>query len=130
MRPKKRELLVHELLYTEMVKSGTTVLNSLLVYVLVFNRRLYCLTWLKIHFVLLLLQMHGSVMLPSRPKVAEIASRFAGGDPPPLTKKDSQSTPLSKKEPPGLPKKPDLTRPSLPLSATSSKVQVPVYIGP
>ena len=37
MRPKKRELLVHELLYTEMVKSGTTVLNSLLVYVLVFN---------------------------------------------------------------------------------------------
>ena len=34
--------------------------------------------------------MHGSVMLPSRPKVAEIASRFAGGDPPPLTKKDSQ----------------------------------------
>ena len=37
MRQKKRELLVHELLYTEMVKSGTTVLNSLLVYVLVFN---------------------------------------------------------------------------------------------
>jgi hypothetical protein len=79
--------------------------------------------------------MHGSVVLPSRPKVAEIASRFSGGGDTPVPKKDTvvpkkdtvvpkkesvSSSPMTKKESTG--KKADLPRASLPLSSTSTKV--------
>ena len=78
--------------------------------------------------LLFLFQMHGSVVLPSRPKVAEIASRFSGGGDTPVPKKDTvvpkkesvSSSPMTKKESTG--KKADLPRASLPLSSTSTKV--------
>jgi hypothetical protein len=67
--------------------------------------------------------MHGSLVLPARPKVAEIASRFAGGGEAPLPKKEVQNASLlAKKEVPSQSKKSDLGRTSLSVTSASTKV--------
>lgn len=69
------------------------------------------------------MQMHGSLVLPARPKVAEIASRFAGGGEAPLPKKEVQNASLlAKKEVPSQSKKSDLGRTSLSVTSASTKV--------